>query len=137
MRICRKVKRAAQSPVEFLPKGCYGRAPLQSHGLEVFVLVLVLDRDSRSSGVTSCFGSLVAHYQTQFLGRDLSGAHPPEIDKELAGNGYDRLPFERPIGSTQHRIPLLYGLILGLKLHKAPSHLDQQHPDARVADFGD
>jgi hypothetical protein len=45
-----KVKRAAQSPIEFLPKGCYGRAPLQSM-VKSFAFGLVLDRDCPLSGV--------------------------------------------------------------------------------------
>jgi hypothetical protein len=38
-------------------------------------------------------------------------------------------------GSTQGRVPLLDRSIIRLELHRAPSHLDQQHPDPRVTDF--
>src|ERR1700747_3839644 len=41
------------------------------------------------------------------------------------------------VGASQYRIPLLYRLIIGLELQHAPSHLDQQHPEARVTDFRD
>jgi hypothetical protein len=112
MRICQSEASAPNLQSSFWPRAAAGARHFKAM-VRIFAFDFSFFARSPSFGVTrgEWLGPLVAHYQAQPLAAYSSGAHPPDINQQLAGNGNDRLSLEGLVGSGQDRIPPLWSSI--------------------------